>query len=74
MKLPFALQLDKAIPIQYVFLELLRAGLMSELEKHLSSDDSDVLVQPSSDFQQVVQKAGWEKTVVYLQRGEEFAF
>ncbi|KIP06568.1 hypothetical protein PHLGIDRAFT_452638 [Phlebiopsis gigantea 11061_1 CR5-6] len=37
-------------------------------------DDYDVFKSPLSDFQREVAKTGWQDRVIYLTRGEEFAF
>lgn len=39
-----------------------------------SIDDYDVFKSPLSDFQREVAKTGWQDRVIYLTRGEEFAF
>lgn len=72
MKLLFALQPDKAIPIQYALLNICRTP--TNIRLALSIDDYDAFLSPLSDFEAEVKKAGWEKRIIYLQRGEEFAF
>jgi hypothetical protein len=37
-------------------------------------DDYDVFASPLEDFKKEVEKAGFEKGVVYLDRGEAYGF
>jgi L-ascorbate metabolism protein UlaG (beta-lactamase superfamily) len=37
-------------------------------------DDYDVFMSPLSDFQKEVEKEGYDKNVVYLDRGEAYQF